>query len=175
MGQYFKIVNLDKREYIEPYAFGDGLKLMEFACSANGMMTALAVLLASSNGMGGGDLHLDSKSKWRDVPGRWAGNRIVIAGDYDDDPNSPGCGVYAKCSGEVGPMEEFLEAAGEPVAWKDISYLIMGCLLEDGYFRQEFLKLPDEGINDQWRAYKDKRQREIWKAARPREAFPRAK
>lgn len=175
MGQYYKIVNLDKREYLEPYAFGDGAKLMEFACSANGMMTALGVLLASSNGCGGGDLHLDEKSKWKNVPGRWAGDRIVIAGDYDDDPKSPGCAVYAQCCGEVGPMEEILEAAGKPVAWKDVSHLVLGCLLEDVYFRDEFLRLPEPGTNDAWRTHKDRTQREAWKKARPREKFPRDK
>lgn len=72
-------------------------------------------------------------------------------------------------------MQQLVEASGERVTWKDVSYLILGCLLEDGYFRQDFLRLPDEGTNDQWRAYKDKRQRELWKKARPREAFPRAK
>ena len=30
MGQYFKVLNLDKKEYLHPHCCGDGLKLMEF-------------------------------------------------------------------------------------------------------------------------------------------------
>lgn len=40
MGQYHKIVNLDKKQFISGHAFGDGIKLMEFGGSAGGTMTA---------------------------------------------------------------------------------------------------------------------------------------
>jgi hypothetical protein len=79
MGQYYYVVNLDKKEYIHPHKMGDGLKLLEFACSTGGTMTALAILLAEGNGKGGGDLRGDHP-----VIGSWAGDRIVIAGDYAD-------------------------------------------------------------------------------------------
>lgn len=79
MGQYYKIVNLDKRQYLHPHRFGDGLKLMEFAASGDGVMCGLAVLLADGNGRGGGDL--DSSDP---LVGSWAGDRVVIAGDYGD-------------------------------------------------------------------------------------------
>lgn len=80
MGQYYYIVNLDKRQYLHPHFFGDGLKLLEFGDSAGGTMCALAVLLASGNNRGGGDLRSDDP-----LIGSWAGDRVVIAGDYDDD------------------------------------------------------------------------------------------
>ena len=79
MGQYYYIVNCDKKQYLHPHKFGDGLKLLEFGCSSDGTMTGLAVLLADGNGRGGGDLH--SKNP---IIGSWAGDRIVIAGDYAD-------------------------------------------------------------------------------------------
>ncbi len=79
MGQYYVVVNLDKRQFIHPSAFGDGNKLLEFADSAPGIMTALAVLLADGNGRGGGDLDSDNP-----IIGSWAGDRIVVAGDYAD-------------------------------------------------------------------------------------------
>jgi len=116
MGQYYKVVNLDKRQTLNPNIFNDGLKLLEFGCSANGTMCALAVLTASGNGRGGGDLAITHESKTKPLPsmredqrvewqsehkdlngdktciagivptivGSWAGDRIVIAGDYDD-------------------------------------------------------------------------------------------
>lgn len=80
MGQYYLIVNTSKKQFVYPPKFGDGLKLMEFGCSADGTMTALAILLASGNGRGGGDL--DSENE---IIGSWAGDSIVTAGDYDDE------------------------------------------------------------------------------------------
>ena len=79
MGQYYLIVNVDKGEYLNPHRFGDGLKLLEFGPSGSGTMTGLAVLLADGNGRGGGDLGSDHP-----IIGSWAGNRIVVAGDYAD-------------------------------------------------------------------------------------------
>lgn len=77
MGQYYYIVNLDKKQYLHPHAFGDGLKLMEFGCSGEGTLLALAALLADGNGQGFGDLKSDDS-----LVGSWAGDRIVVAGDY---------------------------------------------------------------------------------------------
>lgn len=82
MGQYYLVVNLDKQQYLHPHRMGDGLKLMEFGSSADGTMMGLAVLLADGNGRGGGDLRSDHP-----IIGTWAGDRIVIAGDYADDGN----------------------------------------------------------------------------------------
>lgn len=79
MGQYFKVVNLDKRQYLHPHKFHDGLKLMEFGSSSDGTMCALAILLADSNGRGGGDCRSDNP-----LIGSWAGDHIVITGDYAD-------------------------------------------------------------------------------------------
>ena len=90
MGQYHRVVNLDKREFLDPWKFGDGAKLMEFGNSAGGMMTGLAILLGVSNGRGGGDLHLDPDDPMIEVIGSWGGDRIAIVGDYyeaDDIPN----------------------------------------------------------------------------------------
>lgn len=83
MGQYYYVINIDKKQYLHPHRFGDGLKLLEFGCSGNGTMTALAILLADGNGRGSGDLHSDKA-----IIGSWAGDRIVIGGDYAD--NAPG-------------------------------------------------------------------------------------
>ena len=79
MGQYYKIVNVKKRQYLNPHMFNDGMKLMEFGMSASGTLTALAVLLADGNGRGGGDLNSDNP-----IIGSWAGDPIVVAGDYAD-------------------------------------------------------------------------------------------
>lgn len=68
MGQYHVPINLDKREYLSPHALGDGLKLLEQSLSGpGGIPTAIHILLAVSNGRGGGDyndgvLHGSSKT-----------------------------------------------------------------------------------------------------------------
>ena len=81
MGQYYRIVNVDKGELIDPTQFvGDGQKLVEFAFGSGGVLTALAALLADGNGEGLGDLKADA-----DVVGSWAGDRIVGAGDYAEE------------------------------------------------------------------------------------------
>lgn len=80
MGQYHKVVNLDKKQYLHPRVFNDGLKLCEFGASSGGTMFGLALLLARDNGKGGGDFHIDNP-----LVGSWAGDRIIIVGDYGDD------------------------------------------------------------------------------------------
>jgi len=79
MGQYYYPVNLDRKQFIHPHKFSDGLKLTAFGASGEGTMFALAVLLSDGNGRGGGDVPSYNK-----LIGSWAGDRIVIAGDYAD-------------------------------------------------------------------------------------------
>jgi hypothetical protein len=85
MGQYYLVVNIDKKEFLHPHKLGDGLKLMEFGNSSDGTMLALALLLADGCGRGGGDYHA-KKGSTPDLAliGRWKNDRIVIAGDYAD-------------------------------------------------------------------------------------------
>lgn len=79
MGQYYILANLDKRQMITPGSFGNGSKLLEFGSDSKSTLTALAILLADGNGRGSGDLHSDNP-----IIGTWAGDRIVVAGDYAD-------------------------------------------------------------------------------------------
>lgn len=72
MGQYFRIVNLDKEQYLDPLKFGDSLRLFEFGGLT---MTGLTVLLSPE-----ADAYFD-----RELPliGSWAGDRVIVAGDED--------------------------------------------------------------------------------------------
>jgi hypothetical protein len=169
VGQYYVIANLDKNEFIDPYAFGNGVKLMEFAMDSSSTMTALAILLASSNGQGGGDLHLPHDSSFAGLPGRWAGDRIVVAGDYDEREGSPGCGVYGRCN-EVSPVEEIANVGEATGAFTDISYEVLGCLLEDDGFRSDYLNVTSG--NATWMEWLKKKRREAWLKARPNDEMP---
>ena len=108
MGQYHSIFNLDKKEVIRPHGLGDGTKLVEWWGSYPAM--GLSLLLACTNGetgRGGGDWKPwvegvseyltaetygadrmvdfdaeDAKAIASAIPGRWAGDRIAVVGDY---------------------------------------------------------------------------------------------
>lgn len=122
MGQYYKIVNIKKKEYITPHIFGDGAKLMEFSMSANGVLAGLAILLADGNGRGGGDLNSQS-----DIVGSWAGDNIVIAGDYADE------GKFVK-----EPNQNLYRVASDE--GEDISLKVLDALFDDRYYFEEFRK-----------------------------------
>ncbi len=121
MGQYHLIVNLDKREFLYPHEFGDGFKLMEFGQSAGGTLTGLTILLAASNGRGGGDF-FDPSNGSGHRPGCWAGDRIAIIGDYFENGDVPGLTVL--------DMQDLWD--DEPQTWTDISRVLAGQLLEAG-------------------------------------------
>ncbi len=76
MGQYHKVYNADKREYIHAHRIDNGLKLMEQVGCDGSTADAVFFLLANSNGRGGGDANPHP------FIGRWAGDRIVVQGDY---------------------------------------------------------------------------------------------
>jgi len=124
MGQYYKIVNVKKREYINPHMFNDGKKLMEFGMSAGGTLTALAVLLSNGNGRGGGDLHSANT-----IVGSWAGDPIVVAGDYGDE------GKFLPEDKQDTTLYAVAQEEG-----KDISHLVLDALMEDRWFREDFIK-----------------------------------
>jgi hypothetical protein len=87
MGQYWKVVNLDKREFLHPHKLGCGLKLWEIMHN-RGVMQAMVILQAAMPvPRGGGDI---AKGK---MVSRWTGDRVVLIGDYaeaDDYPTKPG-------------------------------------------------------------------------------------
>lgn len=65
MGQYYKILNVDKKEYIKPWDFDCGAKLLEWGYlvnrhSSNGFVSAFRKLLST----------------------RWKGDRVYVVGDY---------------------------------------------------------------------------------------------
>ena len=82
MGQYHRIANHTKREYINAHGLGCGLKLWEQAVNRNSTGSALLLLMAQDNGGGGGDVSRHP------LVGSWAGDRIGVHGDYGDSPES---------------------------------------------------------------------------------------
>lgn len=66
MGQYYKVVNADKKLYFTPWEVGgNGAKLMEWSYNRNEMVLALMNLLANE----------------------WKGDRVYVVGDYAEANN----------------------------------------------------------------------------------------
>ncbi len=86
MGQYWKLINVDKMEFVHPHTLGDGLKLLEMGSGAPGIGTAMILLMADKarEYRGGGD-----PSHGALVLGSWAGDRVMLVGDYADDDDGP--------------------------------------------------------------------------------------
>lgn len=122
MGQYWYVVNLDKKEYVHPHQLGSGLKLWEQLANNPGSGEALVILCAAMpEARGGGDLDLDANwhgpertggpegpviSEYNEIArrtiGRWAGDRIALVGDYAEDsdlaPEHKASTIYNRCS-----------------------------------------------------------------------------
>lgn len=91
MGQYWKPVNLDKKEFIHAHKLGSGLKMVEQAGFSSDVAAALILLLSPlpDGPRGGGDC------KAHPILGHWAGDRIAMVGDYSKDSDLPGVDNFA--------------------------------------------------------------------------------
>lgn len=83
MGQYHRLMNLDKKELVDPYYLGLGSKQYEHTGCEASLSDAMYLLTMLSPERGGGD--------WPKTPasGRWAGDRVVIVGDYTENADLP--------------------------------------------------------------------------------------
>lgn len=84
MGQYHMLVNVDKHEMVEPRALGLGAKQWEHQShpqytTAGSLADAMYILTMTSPARGGGDMPST------DISGRWAGDRVMVVGDYTKD------------------------------------------------------------------------------------------
>jgi len=77
MGQYYLIANKTKKQYLYPHVFNDGLKAWEIVANGETLKALGYLLIKSDCGDGGGDL------KENPLVGYWAGDEIIIIGDYD--------------------------------------------------------------------------------------------
>lgn len=126
MGQYWKVVNLDKHECIHAHKLGVGVKLGEQIGSGHGTPDALFILVAAMREhRGGGDFDWDSNyygperdnsqpghginggpinTAYNDVAkriiGRWAGDRIAVVGDYSEDSDLPSVPKFGELYGD---------------------------------------------------------------------------
>lgn len=119
MGQYFYVVNLDKKQFLHAHKLDCGLKLPEIAFSAGRVAGALVILLADNPERFEGSL-----------VGSWSGDRIVVAGDYGPKLTAEQRKLY-----DVGLDESY-----------DTLYSIAGSYFEDisGRIKQEIPELVSD-------------------------------
>ena len=125
MGQYYRIVNIDKKEFLHPHKFGDGLKIWEFGFADYGTMAGLTFLLASGHGSG------INETESSELIGSWAGDRIVILGDYSE---------------EFPEVSEEMYSDEKEDTYKDISNQIIEVLKQDEDFNEHFLSKNTFGL-----------------------------
>ena len=144
MGQYWRVVNLDKHEYMSPYKLGCGAKLWEQLANHPGTGAGLIILCAAMpEARGGGDLDLDENwhgpervITWENTSnpgpmpeeyqviarrtiGRWAGDRIALVGDYaeiDDLDSVDASKIYKKCSSEGDVVNPWTDVSDDVAA-----------------------------------------------------------
>lgn len=90
MGQYYKIANIDNSEFIHPFDFNSGLKLMELSSGSSGAMQPVAQLIQAGK--------------------PWFGARLVVTGDYADE------GRFVPKSHSTKSLYAYLEEHGKQVS-----------------------------------------------------------
>jgi hypothetical protein len=78
MGQYFRFVNVARREYVDGWG---AAKLWEWCVNRDAGV--FPYLLRWSSEEGGGDVH-DRIDRPLAYAGRWAGDECYLVGDYDE-------------------------------------------------------------------------------------------
>lgn len=99
MGQYHRLVNLDKKEVVLPSGLGFGTKQYEHTSVEGSLSDAMYLLATCSPNRGGGDFPLT------DVSGSWVGDRIVVVGDYTIDEDIPDYPNASQIFGDSGVEE----------------------------------------------------------------------
>lgn len=123
-------------------------------------MTALALLLSSGNGRGGGDLIVHDDDDWTlesrpprvELVGSWAGDRIVISGDYADDGLFVDKKEFTAEEHRIlnNKLDEEYHEVYKPenyniyrlaqLLFKDISYDILRLMIMDGWIKEKYIK-----------------------------------
>ena len=178
MGQYWTVVNLDKKEYLNQYKLGCGAKLWE-QLAGFGVGKALIILTANMpETRGGGDLDLEEN--WhgpeRTFPehniipapmperyeaiakrtiGRWAGDRIAIIGDYANKGDLEGFDtplIYNLCTDAEYRNDDYYKERGitEDMFYKDITDDVVVVIEHelDGKFEGEDWKTWNDNPRD---------------------------
>lgn len=138
MGEYFKLINLDKKEFLHPHKCASGLKIWEIVASGT-PLRIMGYLLQYG--------------------GRWAGDRVIIEGDYDDH-----LGLYELCTDKDGleSLNKWRKDNGlTPYKKKDLYKDITDEVIPE---YNEFIEMPEYQVDiktDGWRSTKGESQAQM--------------
>jgi hypothetical protein len=83
MGQYYKPISIDKKQFVYSHEYDNGLKLMEHSWIGNGFVGIVEDLVAEG--------------------GAWHGDRIVWGGDYADEEKGSEDNLYTLATTRIHP------------------------------------------------------------------------
>ena len=125
MGQYYKLINTQKKEFVCPWCVGGGAKIWEWAASPHGALLTLLLQRSTSPEPlpddsesrpvhAGDNLNLDGSPGQFDegmwMAGRWAGDPVFLVGDDDDTIMYQSAKWYRNISESlVGQWNEFIQ------------------------------------------------------------------
>jgi hypothetical protein len=137
MGQYHKLINVDKREYLDPESIGLGVKQWEHQSHpqwkiAGSLADAMYILTMTSPARGGGDMPAT------EISGRWAGDRVMVVGDYTEDDDLP---AHFMAGQLYGLADSSYTEIGEQV--REAFTAVYGLRWQEGNFGWERLALDE--------------------------------
>lgn len=107
MGQYYSAINVDRWEVLNPWCLGESSKAWELYYSERFQKALFLLLISHPEVRGGGDFDMEPSDVWmgdrlmQKVLGRWAGDRVVIVGDYAEDSDLRVNGIPASVLANV--------------------------------------------------------------------------
>lgn len=112
MGQRYMMVNLSRKQFLSPQAFGDDGKLRALMHTGAGSMAALMLLLLS-------DRAKAALGTTRPLIGQWAGDRVMMTGDQAATQASGAAHLEASFCTSAGAHDNLFHVAS--VLYDDIS------------------------------------------------------
>ncbi len=104
MGQYHLVVNLTRKEYVDPASLGQGWKMCEFM-GDGATARLLSVLLLDTTSVA---IHDDEVTA---LHGRWVGDRVAVVGDYSENGDAPDAWYEGAGPGpSLGTVHDNIEA-----------------------------------------------------------------
>jgi hypothetical protein len=114
MGQYFALVNLDKKQWVHAHRIGMGLKIGEQTGTPYSTETVARLLLKEPEAM-------------HSLIGSWHGDtRVGFVGDYGGSHPAPGLELHDDL--QMGAEDIYREADDQNPEWKEISADVRGMM-----------------------------------------------
>jgi hypothetical protein len=116
MGQYFKIVNPTKKQYLDPGHFDENNKASGYMLGVHA--AAVAVLVCKP-------LDVPAHDRYGSLEGTWFGDALYAAGDDNGEPN-PECMVTVTPEAPDRNLNQMAEQEFEDISYRAIAMLCEG-------------------------------------------------